>query len=236
MADPPATMSALRMTEVGPLNKLRVSSGHMVPKAGTNAALAAEWRPVLVKVEYAALNPVDHVRPTKGFRIRKEMLPLTLGFDFAGTVAEVAPGAKWSVGDRVWGFAGAVCPPCWTCLLLHRFVRWHVQDNWWGHAGVAGTGSFAEYCSVPGDMLAAVPEGVSSAASSTLGCTGLTACAGVWHHLGLSRDFSEDHKGTTIVVWGASSSVGQYAAQLAELAGASLCAAMLHAMCVEWCL
>ena len=112
MTDPPATMSALKMIEVGPLNKLHVSSGHEVPKAGVNAALTAEWHPVLVKVEYAALNPVDHVRPTKGFRIEKEMLPLTLGYDFAGTVAEAAAGAKWRVGDRVWGFAGALCPSC----------------------------------------------------------------------------------------------------------------------------
>ena len=89
----------------------------------------------------------------------------------------------------------------------------------WRHAGLAGSGTLAEFCSVPGDMLAAIPEGVSSAAASTLGCTGLTACADVWQHLGLSRDFSEDHKGATIVVWGASSSVGQYAAQLAKLAG-----------------
>lgn len=90
------------------------------------------------------------------------------------------------------------------------------------HAGLAGTGTLAEYCSVPADMLAAIPDAVPSAAASTLGCTGLTACAGLWHHLGLSRDFSEEQKDTTVVVWGASSSVGQYAAQLAKLAGAAL--------------
>jgi NADPH:quinone reductase-like Zn-dependent oxidoreductase len=107
MSDLPATMRALVMTEVGPLNKLQMTTSHTVPKAGTSAALAAELRPVLVKVEYAALNPADYVLPTMGFAVKDEMLPMALGCDFAGTVAEAARGAKWAVGNRVWGFAGA---------------------------------------------------------------------------------------------------------------------------------
>lgn len=113
MSDIDDSMRALVMTEIGPLDKLRVSSCHSVPKSGTSAALAPELQPVLVKVEYAALNPADYVIPTMGFAVKDDMLPLALGCDFAGTVAEVAAGAEWSVGDRVWGFAGALFPsPC----------------------------------------------------------------------------------------------------------------------------
>jgi NADPH:quinone reductase-like Zn-dependent oxidoreductase len=192
MAAVPTTMRALEGQKPGgsPASTLYVTGSRPTPKPGSAHAPPASLKPVLVKVEYAAINPVDNFI-LAGYKPAE--WPHVLGNDFSGTVAEVPQRSPWSVGDRVWGYSGL------------------------GHAG---GGTFAEYCGVPGDLLAKVPEGVPMERAATLGCTGVTACAGLWAHLGLSAERKDGNEGTTVLIYGASTCVGQYAVQLAKLAGA----------------
>lgn len=63
-----------------------------VPKPGTGQ--------ILIKIQSAALNPVDYKIQEIGFFIEK--YPAILGFDLAGVVEELGDGVtKFKKGDRV---------------------------------------------------------------------------------------------------------------------------------------
>ncbi|KAH7025586.1 alcohol dehydrogenase, partial [Macrophomina phaseolina] len=53
---------------------------------------------VLVQVEYSGINPAD-VKHGRELGIRDTVA----GYDFSGTITEVGPGSKYSVGDRIAG-------------------------------------------------------------------------------------------------------------------------------------
>ncbi|AUG79774.1 NADPH:quinone reductase [Kitasatospora sp. MMS16-BH015] len=101
---------------------------------------------VLVKVAASGLNPVDAA-------VRSGFLPLlgegsfTLGWDVAGVVEAVGPGAGFAVGDEVYG-----------------------MPNFPGAAG-----GYAEYVAAPAAELAAKPAGLSFAEAAALPLAGLTA-------------------------------------------------------------
>jgi NADPH:quinone reductase-like Zn-dependent oxidoreductase len=165
---------------------------------------------VLVKVVAAALNPVDSKILT-GRRFPVKSWPHVLGCDMAGTVAEAAHGSPFKPGDKVFGY---------TSL------------------GEPHSGTLAEYCLVPSDMLAAVPPAISMEAASTVGLGALTAGLGLYAGLGLPfrAEATGVGKPPAVLVYGASSSVGQYAVQLAKLAGARVIAVASskhHAMLLE---
>ncbi|WP_369377925.1 NADP-dependent oxidoreductase [Streptomyces sp. cg36] len=106
---------------------------------------------VLVKIEYAALNPFDW-QVAEGFFDGRvpHVFPLVLGVDFAGRVDVVGPGEhRFVVGDAVYGQAGR------TPL---------------------GTGTFAEYVIMPQDAaIAGVPDGLALRAAAALPTAGMTA-------------------------------------------------------------
>ncbi|TPG51606.1 NADP-dependent oxidoreductase [Sphingomonas glacialis] len=61
---------------------------------------------VLVRVHAASVNPVDwKTAEGKYPPVGADKLPIVLGRDLAGTIAQVE-GADWSVGDRVFAFIG----------------------------------------------------------------------------------------------------------------------------------
>ena len=205
----PAVMTALIMPKNGcSVADLQLTDTHAVPRYGTDAAAPTSLNPVLCKVHWAALQPADRfimevADPPEMFDMK---LPHVLGMDFAGTVAEVPPGAGagagdgagadtvFKVGDRVCGLTG-LCKP--------------------------GGGTLAQYCSVPADCLAKVPDDVPLAEAATLPCCALTAAAAVWEHLALDKERKSSNAGTTLLVYGAATCVGQFAIQLAKLAGAT---------------
>jgi NADPH:quinone reductase-like Zn-dependent oxidoreductase len=92
--------------------------------------------------------------------------------------------------------------------------------------GEPHSGTLAEYCLTPSDMLAAVPPATTMEAASTVGLGALTAGLGLYAGLGLPfRGVATGvGKPPAVLVYGASSSVGQYAVQLAKLAGARVIA------------
>jgi NADPH:quinone reductase-like Zn-dependent oxidoreductase len=68
-------------------------------------------------------------------------------------------------------------------------------------------------------MLGTVPDGMSFDEASTMGVGSLTAALGLWKHLGLKSEPGSAPSGEAVLVYGASSSVGYYAVQLAAIAG-----------------
>ena len=193
MTKVPDTMRALQSAEGGtPISALRVVDDRPTPRAGTASSAPASLKPVLVKVEWAAVQFVDTMLLAGHFWGKMEW-PYVAGVDFAGTIAEVSDGSKWKVGDRVWG-----------CTAL----------------GYAGSGTLAEYCSTAEDLVGAVPPDVPMEQAVSLCCTGMTAAAGLWDLLQLDQEYNSENAKTCVVIYGAGTSVGQYGVQLAKVAGA----------------
>ncbi|RYP13388.1 hypothetical protein DL767_010746 [Monosporascus sp. MG133] len=101
---------------------------------------------VLVKVHYAALNPVDYKLAELGLAARAVIpVPASPGLDFAGTVVESRT-EGYAPGDRVFGRRRP-----------HRF------------------GALGEYVGATRAGLAKVPEGVGLDQAGAIGTAGLTA-------------------------------------------------------------
>ncbi|KAL5486256.1 hypothetical protein ACEPAI_7302 [Sanghuangporus weigelae] len=156
---------------------------------------------LLVKIHATALNPVDW--KIRDFNYFVTEYPAVLGSDSAGIVQEVGEGVEGFVkGDRV----------------VHQ--GWFSNDK----------ATFQQFTIVPAEITAKLPSNVSfdEAASVPLGLA--TAAAGLygdrpagvtkykpaWEQGGESL-----YLGKPIVVFGGSTSVGQYVIQLAKLSGFS---------------
>ena len=140
---------------------------------------------VLVEIEAAAVNPVDA-------KIRAGSdpeAPKTTGSDLAGVVSEVGEGvAGFEAGDRVFA----------TGLHTGRFTG----------------GSFAEFATVPTDLLAQLPEEVSFEEGAAAALVGVTA----WRAL---VDHADVSPGESAFVHGGNGGVGHVAVGLADAMGAS---------------
>lgn len=117
------------------------------------------------------------------------------GSDVAGTIAKLGPNVtEFAVGDRV-----------------AAYLR------------IGKDGGYAEYSLAPTATAFKIPENVSFAEASTVGLAAMTAALGLFasDRLALPSPFNPATEETTlpIVIYGASSSVGSYALQLAKLAG-----------------
>ena len=141
-------MRAAFFTETGPPEVIR--SG-LLP---TPVPGPAE---VLVRVEAAALNPIDtYIRAgSVRFPLPNPYIP---GCDLAGTVVATGPESAFKVGDRVWG----------------------------SNQGLFGRqGTFAEYCAVDQRWLYHIPPAVSARAAAAGALVGITAHLGLFLHGGL---------------------------------------------------
>lgn len=145
---------------------------------------------VIVKVECAALHPVDYkVAGPLGAMLLTE-LPMTGGTDVAGVVTEVGPGVEnIAVGDKVAGY---------TAVKRMEF------------------GSFAEYCKLESSLAIPKPEDMSYEDASTLGVAFTTAITSCFpsDRLGLEPKQQTPEDAPWVAVLGGTSSVGQMAVQL----------------------
>ncbi|KAF7560171.1 hypothetical protein G7046_g3971 [Stylonectria norvegica] len=163
---------------------------------------------VLIRVHVVALNPIDGLFVAHPIATQKERV---IGTDFAGVVVESSaelagsPDPRTKAGARIAGFLQGACSS---------------NDR---------PGAFAEYITAPYDLLWAVPEGLSLEAASSISMCGLTAAQGVFSRLGLPSPFSstsgfpefqdrEAGDAINILVYGSSTSLGLYVAQLVNLA------------------
>ncbi|SJX62786.1 related to toxD gene [Sporisorium reilianum f. sp. reilianum] len=152
---------------------------------------------ILVRTLAVTINPTDwkHVSLISGLGNR-------VGCDFVGIVEQLGPevkNASLKKGDRVAGFV---------------------------HGGLTpDRGSFAEYLKTESEIVATIPDNVDDLTAASLGIGGETAVQALFHRLALPvPDFSNGPVPVTdaspeILIWSGSTTVGQWAIQIAHLAG-----------------
>ncbi|CAA7269964.1 unnamed protein product [Cyclocybe aegerita] len=156
---------------------------------------------ILIKVQSAALNPVDWKIQRYGAIIEK--FPAVLGVDIAGDVEDVGEGVtKFKVGERIF------CHTEWTKS---------------PHA------AFQQYAISLAVTAAKIPSNISYDQVATIPAVLSTAYLGLYnkkpHGAGLTPPFTPAGEGKYIgeplIVIGGASSVGQLTIQLARLSGFS---------------
>ncbi|KAH9841700.1 chaperonin 10-like protein [Rhodofomes roseus] len=157
---------------------------------------------LVVKIEAAALNPIDWRVQAWGILVEK--FPAILGEDLSGTVYEVGEGVKdFKKGDRI-----LMCAP----------------------VGAGEQAGFQQYAIASPELTAKIPDNVSFEGGATIPLGLATAVLGLYDHedgaignCGLYPPWEEGgrgkYKGQSILIFGGASSVGQFAIQLAKLSG-----------------
>ncbi len=137
-------------------------------------------------------------------------LPLILGHEVAGEVEAVGPGVEnVSPGERVASTLYLTCGICKFC----RTGRETLCLNFGGHLGAEVDGGFAEFMTLPANMLVPVAENISFEEASILA----NAVGTPYHAVKVRADV---RPGETVVVVGAGGGVGVHAVQIARLCGA----------------
>jgi NADPH:quinone reductase-like Zn-dependent oxidoreductase len=182
------TMRALLLRKHGGLEELEVVSDYPVP--------AAVEGHVVIRVRASSFNYHD-VFTVRGMPGIKVPLPVVVGLDMAGEIAEVGQGvAGWKVGDRV-----LVNP-----LNKKKGLMGEMLD-----------GGMAEYCLVAADQLVAMPAGVSFEDAAAL-----PVAYGTAHRMLITHDTVK--QGDRVLVLGASGGVGTGCVILAKHLGAEVIA------------
>ena len=165
-----------------------------------NAQIVVEQRPIpkpganelLIKNAAFATNPVDWKMQSSGNFI--ESYPTILGSDIAGTVEEVGSGVShFKKGDRVTGFADVL----------------HSKNN--------DNGAFQQYTILKDCAATRLPSFINFEEGSILPMAVATAGVGIFLALDIPRPPAKSQGG--FLVWGASSSVGSAAIQIAASLG-----------------
>lgn len=168
---------------------------------------------ILIKVEAIGLNPIDWKSADFGFGL--PTLPAVAGRDLAGVVTQVGSGvSRFRVGDRVFGPS-----------TQYRDYR---------------TSAFQQFAVASEHCMASVPAGATVEQFAGIGVGAVTAALALASAFGIHiRNFAprdlavgaegEDAEylahepsavpGEWLLIWGASSTTGFFAAQFARLAG-----------------
>jgi alcohol dehydrogenase len=181
-------MKALLLRKHGTLDDLDLVTDHPLPQATEGH--------VVIRVRASSFNYHDYFT-VKGMPGIKVPLPVVIGLDMAGEIAEVGPGVqKWKLGDRV-----LVNPLNKTKGLMGEMMD----------------GGMAEYCLVAADQLIAMPAGVNFEQASSL-----PVAYGTAHRMLITHDTIR--KGERVLVLGASGGVGTGCVILAKHLGAEVIA------------
>jgi 2-desacetyl-2-hydroxyethyl bacteriochlorophyllide A dehydrogenase len=182
------TMKALVLRKHGTLDDLEVVNDHPAPQAIEGH--------VVIRVRASSFNYHD-VFTVRGMPGIKVPLPVVIGLDMAGEIAEVGPGvANWKMGDRV---------------LVNPLNRKK------GLMGEMLDGGMAEYCLVAADQLVRMPDGVAFEDAAAL-----PVAYGTAHRMLITHDTVK--KGERVLVLGASGGVGTGCVVLAKMLGAEVIA------------
>lgn len=153
---------------------------------------------VAIKITATAINPVDW--KIRDYKVFIEKYPAVLGSDAAGEVAAVGPEVTngLQVGDRVF-FQGII--------------------------GNYDASTFQQYCKIPAALAARTPRAITDDQAAGIMLATVAVLTGFYDTTGhgLAAPWDEGGAragaGRAVVVLGGSSSVGQYAVQLAKLSG-----------------
>jgi len=181
-------MRALLLRQHGGLENLEVVDDHPKPKPVEGH--------VVIRVKASSFNYHD-VFTVKGMPGIKVPLPVVIGLDMAGEIAEIGPGVTgWKEGDDV-----LVNP-----LNKKKGLMGEMLD-----------GGMAEYCLVAADQLIRIPKGVSHAEAASL-----PVAYGTAHRMLVTHKTVK--KGDRVLILGASGGVGTGSVILAKLLGAEVIA------------
>jgi alcohol dehydrogenase len=181
-------MKALLLRRHGDLQDLELVHDHPVPQAVDGH--------VVIRVRASSFNYHD-VFTVRGMPGIKVPLPVIIGLDMAGEVAEVGANVNgWTVGDRV---------------LVNPLNRKK------GLMGEMLDGGMAEYCLVSADQLVAMPDGVTFAEAAAL-----PVAYGTAHRMLITHNTVK--RGDRVLILGASGGVGTGCVILAKLLGAEVIA------------
>jgi NADPH:quinone reductase-like Zn-dependent oxidoreductase len=181
-------MRALVLRHHGTLDDLAVVDDYPTPKATAGH--------VVIRVRAASFNYHD-VFTVRGMPGIKVPLPVIIGLDMAGEVAEVGAGVTgWKAGDRV---------------LVNPVNKKK------GLMGEMLDGGMAEYCLVAADQLVAMPDRVGFAEAAAL-----PVAYGTAHRMLVTHKTVE--AGERVLVLGAAGGVGTGCVILAKLLGAEVIA------------
>ncbi len=161
----------------------------------------------VVKLEASALNHLD-LWIARGHPSYSVQYPHVLGSDGAGTLETDLPHRGLKKGDRVVILPLLFCGQCDACL---RGLVGSCDKT--GTIGVQPWGTHAEFTAVPEQNVFPIRR-LSFEHAASLPVGALTAM-----HM-LRR--AEAKTGQTVLVWGASSSVGSYGIQIAKHVGAQV--------------
>jgi NADPH:quinone reductase-like Zn-dependent oxidoreductase len=188
------TMKALLLRQHGGLDNLELAGDYPVPQAVAGH--------VVIRVRASSFNFHD-LFTVKGMPGIKVPLPVIIGLDMAGEIAEVGAGVTgWKAGDRV---------------LVNPVNKKK------GLMGEMLDGGMAEYCLVAADQLVAMPDGVDFAQAASL-----PVAYGTAHRMLITHNTVK--KGDKVLVLGASGGVGTGCVMIAKLLGAEViaCASSEH--------
>ncbi len=181
-------MKALVLRQHGTLDNLEVVTDYPTPKATDGH--------VVIRVRAASFNYHD-VFTVRGMPGIKVPLPVVIGLDMAGEIAEVGAGVEgWKVGDRV-----LVNP-----LNKKKGLMGEMMD-----------GGMAEYCLVSAEQLIRMPDSVSFEDAAAL-----PVAYGTAHRMLITH--KTIRKGDRVLILGASGGVGTGCVILAKMLGAEVIA------------
>lgn len=183
------TMRALVLRQHGDLDQLRLEADYPRPSATEGH--------VVIRVGASSFNYHD-VFTVKGMPGIKVPMPVIIGLDMAGEIAEVGPGVGgWSVGDRV---------------MVNPINRKK------GLMGEMLDGGMAEYCLVAADQLIRIPGGVTFEQAAAL-----PVAYGTAHRMIVTHNTVK--AGDKVLILGASGGVGTGCVLLCKKLGAHVVAA-----------
>jgi len=190
-------MKALLLRQHGGLDQLAVVGDYQRPRATEGH--------VVIRVRASSFNYHD-VFTVRGMPGIKVPLPVVIGLDMAGEIAEVGAGVwDWKPGDRV---------------LVNPVNKKK------GLMGEMLDGGMAEYCLVAADQLVAMPKGVTFEEAASL-----PVAYGTAHRMLITHDTVK--KGERVLILGASGGVGTGCIILAKLLGAEVIACTSSATKVQ---
>ncbi|MEM0141648.1 MAG: alcohol dehydrogenase catalytic domain-containing protein [Thermoplasmatales archaeon] len=165
--------------------------------------------PLIVKVTYAGLNPVD-INVILG-RVNYNIAPYPHipGAEFVGFVESTQQSGRFKVGDRVVVYPRIYDGTCERC----RTGMEEICRNG-GIIGVGSNGGFSEFFATDETHLELIPDSLSFEDAVSIPVGGLTA-----YHA-LKR--AELKKGEKLLVIGASGNTGLYSIVLGKLMGAEV--------------
>lgn len=167
----------------------------------------------VVRVRAVAVNRLDCLVREDAGHAYQARLPLVPGYDVAGEVVAVGPGAtEVEAGQRVYVHYDYSCGACEFCLDGDESLCAQ-----YGIMGVDHDGGYAELVVAPVRNLFALADGVSFEAAAAAGSVYLTA-----YHMLFAR--AALRPGETVLVMAAGSGVGGAAMALARWAGARVIA------------